>query len=412
MALTLAEKLKAAAQANLAEKAAANAAKIEDMEDKHNRKTAVADAPNFNLSTQPGNQPRTLTRQVDHLSDATSGTKTKEDQAGARAGSRAPACEPAQVDVQDHVQVNEFVHEKVHEQLHVHIPVHQVVHQVVHELPEGLGNRQRAILEFLLKIKYWKGTTKGLAEATQVPAGTTKNIIHQFDSKGWINTKGWRNGQRAGLIISTNEPAIFGMHEVMQLPVHQVVHDNKQLHVQLHEQVPIEKTSKIDRKDLNLSISLEDMNTHWTNLARSGFGPDQLAQIEGSLTRVGKSTERIVQSLDHAEWELEHGAMLDKQGQPVADPCAWVFRSLAQTGYYRRPKGYVSAEEQALRDEEEEAKAMSLAAKASAQARFQAWVDTRTPEQLEIALKGFPGGDRQAWLKRVWQEQDDRTTKL
>ena len=63
-----------------------------------------------------------------------------------------------------------------------------------------------------------------------------------------------------------------------------------------------------------------------------------------------------MQGLTHAEWELEHGAMRDKSGAPVASPVDWIFTSLSKNGYYRRPAGYVSPQEQAELDAAEEAK--------------------------------------------------------
>jgi hypothetical protein len=162
----------------------------------------------------------------------------------------------------------------------------------------------------------------------------------------------------------------------------------------------------VDRKIENLSLSLssERIALTWPNLFRSGFGPDQLAQISQALTELGKPADKIMQSLDHAEWELEQGQMTDKDGQPVADPCSWVFRSLARTGYYRRPKGYVSSEEQAAKDAEAEAKAVTAAKQAAEQAQFEAWRDGLSPEKFAEAMRGHPGGPKDAWLKSMWKK--------
>uniref|UniRef100_I2Q7I2 Helix-turn-helix domain-containing protein n=1 Tax=Desulfovibrio sp. U5L TaxID=596152 RepID=I2Q7I2_9BACT len=160
-----------------------------------------------------------------------------------------------------------------------------------------------------------------------------------------------------------------------------------------------------ERKKENLSVSLSPARIAlaWPHLSRAGFGPDQLDQIRTALAELGRSADRIGQSLDHAEWELSRGAMCDKDGRPVADPCAWVFRSLARTGYYRRPKGYVSPEEQAARDAEEEARAVAAARQAAEEARFAAWRDGLTPDELAAALRGFPGGSKEAWLRKHWR---------
>lgn len=160
-----------------------------------------------------------------------------------------------------------------------------------------------------------------------------------------------------------------------------------------------------ERKKENLSVSLSPARIAlaWPHLSRSGFGPDQLVQIRAALAELGRSADRIGQSLDHAEWELARGVMRDKDGRPVADPCAWVFRSLARTGYYRRPKGYVSPEEQAARDAQEEARAVAAARQAAEQARFAAWRDGLGPEEVAAALRGFPGGSKEAWLRKHWR---------
>lgn len=116
------------------------------------------------------------------------------------------------------------------------------------------------------------------------------------------------------------------------------------------------------------------------------------------------ATDRIVQGLDHLEYELANDQLCDKAGQPVSDPCSWVFTALARTGYYRRPKGYVSPEEQAAKDAEAEAKAVIAARQAAEQAQFEAWRDGLSPDELADALRGHPGGPKDAWLKKIWRD--------
>lgn len=100
---------------------------------------------------------------------------------------------------------------------------------------------------------------------------------------------------------------------------------------------------------------------------------------------------------------VTHGQLVDKDGQPVADPGPWAFRALAQNGYYRRPKGYVSPEEQILLDQEE-VRALLAAWKKAEQAQFEVWRDGLSPEELARAMASYPGGPKDTWLRRVWQE--------
>ena len=97
--------------------------------------------------------------------------------------------------------------------------------------------------------------------------------------------------------------------------------------------------------------------------------------------------------------------MLDKDGRPVADACSWIFRSLARTGYYRRPAGYVSPEEQAAMDEEAQAKAVMAAREKAEHARFDAWKSGLSEEEMAMAMAGHPGGPKDAWLRRRWKER-------
>ena len=61
--------------------------------------------------------------------------------------------------------------------------------------------------------------------------------------------------------------------------------------------------------------------------------------------------------------------------------------------------------EQAEKDAEAEAKALIVARNAAEQAQFQAWKADLNENDFQEAMNGFPGGDRDAWLKKVWKER-------
>lgn len=177
--------------------------------------------------------------------------------------------------------------------------------------------------------------------------------------------------------------------------------DRNSLPKQSTETVDQGPLMKIDRRE-NLSISQKRIEMTWPTLAAAGFGVHQLEQVEKALQELGKPTDKIVQSLDHAEWELENGRMVDKTGVPVADPCSWVFRSLARNGYYRKPSGYISSEEQALLDAEETAKSLLTTRQRVEKAQFEAWKAGLTAEEHEKAMIGYVGGPKEQWLKAYW----------
>lgn len=236
-----------------------------------------------------------------------------------------------------------------------------------------------------------------IATETGIPRGTVRRVVDKFVGLGMLEKRPWRDGNKQGVYFNLR-------HNRAPEPSSRTEQSVRTPEPNTQTEQPASPLKKIERK--NLSISSETLQTSWPTLARAGFGPGQLDQIEAALSELGKSTERVVQGLDHAEWELAGGKMLDKTGQPVADPCAWVFRSLASQGYYRRPVGYVSAAEQAEMDAEAEAAALAKRREQARQARFSAWLQGLTPEQRREALTGKRGPE-EAWLKNVWIERGE-----
>lgn len=162
---------------------------------------------------------------------------------------------------------------------------------------------------------------------------------------------------------------------------------------------------KIDRKNLSISsgedenlktvhkleaLTEDDVAYHWPNLAKAGFGTCQIRQIVHRLPQVDMGLENIMQGLTHAEWELENGAMRDKSGQQVSKPVDWVFSILAKQGYYRRPEGYVSPQEQAELDAAEEEKRTAAAHETRKKAAFDAWLAGLPPEE-RASITAQPG---------------------
>ncbi len=160
---------------------------------------------------------------------------------------------------------------------------------------------------------------------------------------------------------------------------------------------------KIDRQK-NLSISSEESETqtavrrlealteddiafHWPMLSGQGFGTIQIRQILNRLAQVNIGPEKVMQGLTHAEWELETHCMCDKSGNVVSKPANWVFKILAHQGYYPRPEGYRSPQEQAELDSAKEAERLKAAHEARKEARMKAWMVSLTPEERRAILE-------------------------
>lgn len=184
-------------------------------------------------------------------------------------------------------------------------------------------------------------------------------------------------------------------------------------------------TEKTDRKNLSVfsgekdsgnvilqleSLTEEDVSFHWPNLAKAGFGTCQIRQILTRLFQVGIGAENLAQGLTYAEWELEHGTMRDKNGEPVTHPLNWVFSSLARTGYYRRPQGYISPLEQAEIDAAEEEERLKKARDARKNSAFEAWRAGLSPQEKNAIVapenRAFPMPEdtalRQHFLHEIW----------
>ena len=286
-------------------------------------------------------------------------------------------------------------------------------------LPIRIGQRpgivtpaQKNVLEYFQRVGSHISTYRIVAKETGVAHGTVRCVIDKLVNMGFLRREPWGKGSYRALRFlvcdpteQTNSTDQFNRQTQQAIRADQLNRLIQQTNSTEEFHRGTQQTLKIDRENLSISLSAERIALTWPCLARSGFGPDQLAQIGHALAELGKPKDKVLQSLDHAEWELAEGKMLDKDGQPVADPCSWVFRSLARTGYYRRPKGYVSPEEQAIKDAETEAKAVTAARHATEQAQFEAWRDGLSPDELSDAMRGHPGGPKDAWLKKVWKER-------
>jgi hypothetical protein len=178
-------------------------------------------------------------------------------------------------------------------------------------------------------------------------------------------------------------------------------------------QIPVVSILKeeIDRENLSIfsqcptterlleALSEADIAFYWPALAQSGFGTHQIRQILQSLRKITMSAVHVMRGLTYANWELENGLMRDKEGQAVANPCSYVFMSLARNGCYRRPAGYVDPAEIAECEAIADAKRMQQVSEESAQAQMQAklaegfdqWLAGTTPEEIQRIVVAASG---------------------
>jgi len=407
MALSLREKLQQASQANIATNAAKTLEKLDIME-RPATQNAVSE-PEDTKATQP---PTHSTTQLPSKRPTKLPTEPP----------NYPVAHPLDYPVDDPTTQSP-THSTTQSSAHpvddpLNYPVDHSVNNpgVKSDLWDMLTGPQKRVLAFLVgrqgEIVRYAEITRG----TSVPAATAQTVCKRLKALGVLSSQYGCRGVIKGMRFSLDKRFLGGPIQLAN-PVDYPVDDpedhplNYPLNYPGGDPAPHSTTQsatqlpfmKIDREDLNLSISSEVIQTTWPNLARCGFGVEQVQQITANLTAIGKPTDRIVQGLDHLEYELANDQLVDKSGQPVADPCSWAFRALAQNGYYRRPKGYVSPEEQAAKDAEEEARAVIAARQRAEQSQFEAWRAGLSPEELEEAMMGHPGGNKDAWLRKVWK---------
>jgi len=397
MPLSLREKLKQASQVNLAHNAAKTARKLTIMEQSERGAIVNFDKPTHSTTQQPTHQPFQLpSSQPESL-----------------------PTNPVDYPVNQAPTIPPTVPTTVREDYGVAYPeafakAHPVNHPAENEdIWTTLTTAQQHVLAYLAGhggeiIRY-----AGIATETGLPVGTVQTIFKRFKKLGILTSHYGSRGTVKGMWFSLNKSALEKAYPVAYPKDYPGDHPPTNHPSRLPTIPPTQSPTQsignvlIDREK-NLSISLPVLRTTWPRLAKTGFGVEQLQQIMENLLAVGKPTDRIVQSLDHIEYELAHGQMVDKEGQAVTDPCSWAFRALAQNGYYRRPKGYVSSMEQALLDQEEEARAVLAAQKKAEQARFEAWQASLTPQELDDMLRDHPGGPKDAWLRHIWKERGEK----
>ena len=233
----------------------------------------------------------------------------------------------------------------------------------------------------------------GMAQSAE----SVRGVVNRLVARGFIRRKQARDGTIRGVQFAITEPLFCphiidtrsGVRGDMRVEARGGASCRSSL---LEEEIERENLSISSEKDArNTARKLEaltedDLVYHWPTLAGAGFGTCQIRQIIERLAQINIGAEKLIQGLTHAEWELENGAMRDKSGAPIAKPVDWVFISLSRTGYYRRPQGYVSPQEQAELDAAAEAERVKLAHEARKKSAFAVWfLELPSKERAAIA---------------------------
>ncbi len=233
------------------------------------------------------------------------------------------------------------------------------------------------------KLLHWHFSIEASPDAV-------RGILQRLRRKNLIESKVFHSGFARGnlyscsLKVCKDIPSFFELMSVQN--------------VQTEAENFMQTNHSIDRIDRNINLSIlnqttakiqlenftdEDIALQWENLGKYGFGKSQIEQIIKNLEAQGSSLENVIQGLHHAEWDLEHKQMLDRNGELVKSPVNWVYRILAKQGYYPRPKNYVSPEEQVELDSKKSREALEKVQKENEEKEYSAWLSTLSDDDKE-----------------------------
>ena len=255
-------------------------------------------------------------------------------------------------------------------------------------------------------------------------AESVRGVVTRLTVRGFIRRKLAREGTIRGVRFSPVDalicPHIVPVRADIRCGIRGEARSEPCASPSILNEIEREKLSissgKADQEAISRLEALSDADVvfHWPALSRLGFGTHQIRQILQRLAQVHIGADKIAQGLTHAEWAINSGRMHDKSGEPVANPLHWVFTILARQGYYPRPEGYVSPEEQAVLDAGAEKQKLAAARQAHFEAGYTAWEAglSEAERQTILTEQGHKFGPPHIMLKRhfrvkVWQNTDD-----
>ena len=270
---------------------------------------------------------------------------------------------------------------------------------------KGLTGAQINIIGLLLEIGPTVTPYKRLAlelerhYAMRRSPEAVRRTVERLAGRGFLRRKKAKEGTMQGVIFHLVYEMLCPHIRPPGQGVHPDVHSGVRSGVRSDSFSAPSILEKKDREILSISsqstqgyrekleaLDEEDVAFHWPELARAGFGTAQIRQIIQRREQVAEDARHVMQGLTFAEWELARQCMKDAKGNAVEAPVNWVFRILASQGYYPRPPGYISPDEQAERDREEIIKREQEAREARFAVEAEAWAAALSVDEREAIL--------------------------
>lgn len=288
---------------------------------------------------------------------------------------------------------------------------------------DRLNANQRRVLELLLETKPYIVKFRDIAAALGLREASVRTIMRRLMALSCLSFSKARDGNIQGVRVAINEHVAAQYRQGLSLSpaqdqtTSQTPDQTRSRSAGQPDRQPHSRPDPLLREKEKEYLSFEEhpfgwtetmLATVWPRLHRAGCGLEQIRQAAAIRASLGKPLDRELAavSLDRAEWELEARGCLTElsTGEAVRNPAAYVFTALSRWGALRAHPDYVSREEQALREASDELSRRQKAAAAREALAFAAYVANLTPEAKAEAMRDFPGGSREAWLKRYWRD--------
>lgn len=288
---------------------------------------------------------------------------------------------------------------------------------------DRLNANQRRVLELLLATKPYIVKFRDIAAALGMREASVRTIMRRLMALSCLSFAKARDGNIQGVRVVIDEHVAAHYRQDLSLSQSQdqtAGHTpglTRDLSADQPDSQPHSRPDLLLREKEREYLSFEEhpfgwtetmLATVWPRLHRAGCGLEQIRQAAAIRASLGKPLDRelVAVSLDRADWELEARGCLTElsTGEAVRNPAAYVFTALSRWGALRAHPDYVSREEQALREASDELSRRQKAAAEREALAFAAYAANLTSEAKAEAMRDFPGGSREAWLKRYWRD--------
>lgn len=305
------------------------------------------------------------------------------------------------------------------------------------KVSDRLNHNQRRVLDLLLAVKPYIIKFRDIASALDMREASVRTILRRLEALSFLSFQKARDGNIQGVRVAFNQHVIEQYQQDLTISPSGSTPQSHSLnpffgatasplpsptasHEQSQPVSPSVSTSpnlsaplKIDREEI---LSIENclgwddafLELMWPRVYEAGFRLEQVGQALAAREKLGKPLDRelIALSLDRADWELEEKGHLVNvaTGERVRNVAAYIFTALARWGALRAHPEYVSREEKEAAGAIDEVRRRREAADALETARFDGWVAGLSQEDMAVVMKGFPGGSREAWLKKHWRK--------